>query len=138
MRREVPPAGKAADSGQGDKAVHFVVVDDEYPGFGRDEAGPSPRNLLENALHASLKQPVTDRAVKVSAQCAEGQFVLSVANRFEEPLLFDQEGLPYSEMLGHGTGMISLRAFLRKYAAQCDFRQQDGWVTVMLYWHGDS
>ena len=95
-------------------------------------------NLLENALHASMKQPVTDRAVKISAQYTEGQFVLSVANRFEEPLLFDQEGLPYCEELSHGTGMISLRAFLRKYAAQCDFRQQDGWVTVMLYWHGED
>lgn len=95
-------------------------------------------NLLENALHASLKQPVMNRAVKVAAQYADGQFVLSVANRFEEPLLFDQEGLPYSEQPGHGTGMISLRAFIRKYAAQCDFRQQDGWVTVMLYWHGED
>lgn len=95
-------------------------------------------NLLENALHASMKQPVTERAVKVSAQYVSGQFVLSVANRFQEPLLFDNEGLPYSEEPGHGTGMISLRAFIRKYKAQCDFRQQDGWVTVMLYWHGED
>uniref|UniRef100_UPI0026F0CEE0 hypothetical protein n=1 Tax=Selenomonas ruminantium TaxID=971 RepID=UPI0026F0CEE0 len=45
---------------------------------------------------------------------------------------------PYSDEPGHGTGMISLRAFVRKYNAQCDLRQQDGWVTVMLYWHGEK
>lgn len=95
-------------------------------------------NLLENALHASMRQPVTDRAIKVSAQYATGQFVLSVANRFQEPLLLDSEGLPYSDEPGHGTGMISLRAFVHKYKAQYDLRQQDGWVTVMLYWHGDE
>ncbi len=95
-------------------------------------------NLLENALHASMKQPVTDRSIKVSAQYTTGQFVLSVANRFREPLLIDSEGLPYSDEPGHGTGMISLRAFVRKYNAQYDLRQQDGWVTVMLYWHGED
>ena len=95
-------------------------------------------NLLENALHASMKQPVTDRTIKVSAQYDAGQYVLSVANRFREQLLIDSEGLPYSDEPGHGTGMISLRAFVRKYKAQCDLRQQDGWVTFMLYWHGDD
>ena len=93
-------------------------------------------NLLENALHASMQQPVTDRMIKVSAQYTDGQFVLSVANRFREPLQIDSEGLPYSDEPGHGMGMISLRTFIRKYNAQCDLRQQDGWVTVMLYWHG--
>ena len=95
-------------------------------------------NLLENALHASMKQPVTDRTIKVSAQYDAGQYVLSVANRFRGSLLIDSEGLPYSDEPGHGTGMISLRAFVRKYKAQCDLRQQDGWVTVMLYWHGEK
>jgi signal transduction histidine kinase len=95
-------------------------------------------NLLENALHASMKQPVIDRAIKVSAQYTGRQFVLSVANRFKEPLLMDSEGLPYSDEPGHGAGMISLRAFVRKYSAQCDFRQQGGWVTVMLYWYGEE
>ena len=93
-------------------------------------------NLLENALHASMRQPVTNRAVRASAQHTGTQFVLSVANRFEEPVLFDADGLPYSEMPGHGTGMISLRSFIKKYHAKCDFRQSDGWVTVMLYWQG--
>lgn len=95
-------------------------------------------NLLENALHASMKQAVTDRMVKVSAQYTEGQFVLSVANRFAEPLLIDSEGFPYADKPGHGTGMISLRAFVRKYKAQWDLRQEDGWVTVMLYWRGEA
>ncbi|SFT78636.1 GHKL domain-containing protein [Selenomonas sp. GACV-9] len=95
-------------------------------------------NLLENALHASMQQPVTDRAVKVTAQYDAGQFVLSVANRFAQPLLLDSDGWPYSEDPGHGTGMMSLRSFIHKYKAQCDFRQQDGWVTVMLYWQGEA
>ena len=95
-------------------------------------------NLLENALHASMRQPVMDRAVKVSAQCTDGQFVLSAANRFQGNLTLDSDGLPYSDEPGHGTGMIALRAFIRKYNAQCDFRQQDGWVTVVLKWQGED
>ena len=95
-------------------------------------------NLLENALHASMKQPVINREVKVSAQYEGGRFVLSVANRFEEPLLLDRDGLPYNEEPGQGVGMISLRAFIRKYKAQCNFCQQDGWVTVTLNWHGED
>lgn len=95
-------------------------------------------NLLENALHASLKQSVTDRAVKVSAQYENGKFVLSVANRFQERLQLDSVGFPYSDKPGHGTGMISLRAFIRKYGAKCDFRQQDGWVIVALAWQGED
>jgi sensor histidine kinase regulating citrate/malate metabolism len=94
--------------------------------------------MLENALHASMKQPVINREVKVSAQYEGGRFVLSVANRFEEPLLFDRDGLPYNEEPGHGTGMIALRTFIRKYKAQCNFCQQDGWVTVTLNWHGED
>ena len=95
-------------------------------------------NLLENALHASMRQPVMDRAVKASAHCENGKYILSVANRFQEPLMLDSDGLPYSDEPGHGTGMIALRAFIRKYSAQCDFQQQDGWVTVMLCWHGED
>ncbi|BAL83179.1 hypothetical protein SELR_14710 [Selenomonas ruminantium subsp. lactilytica TAM6421] len=95
-------------------------------------------NLLENALHASMRQPVMDRAIKVSAHYENGKYILSVANRFQEPLMLDSDGLPYSDEPGHGTGMIALRAFIRKYSAQCDFQQQDGWVTVMLCWHGED
>ena len=50
-------------------------------------------NLLENALHASMKQSVINREVKVSAQYEGGRFVLSVTNRFEEQLLLDRDGL---------------------------------------------
>lgn len=95
-------------------------------------------HLLENALHASMKQSVINREVRVWTQYEDGQFVLSVANRFEEPLLFDNEGLPYNEEPGHGTGMMFLRTFIRKYKAHCDFQQKDGWVTVMLYWYGED
>ena len=95
-------------------------------------------NLLENALHASMKQPVMDRAVKVSAHYENGKYILSVANRFQEPLTLDSEGFPYSDEPGHGTGMIALRSFIRKYSAQCDFCRQDDWVTVMLCWQGDD
>lgn len=109
----------------------------EMPGMDTDVAIVLS-NLLENALHASMKQPVINREVRVSAQYDGGQFVLSVANRFEEPLLFDREGLPYSEEPGHGIGMISLRNFIHKYKAKCDFHQQDGWVTVSLNWYGED
>lgn len=114
-----------------------INLPQEMPGMDTDVAIVLS-NLLENALHASMKQLVVDREVRVSAQYEGGQFMLSAANRFQEPLLFDSEGLPYSEEPGHGTGMITLRNFIRKYKAKCDFCQQDGWVTVSLYWRGED
>ncbi len=109
----------------------------EMPGVDTDMAIVLS-NLLENALHASMKQPVINREVKVSAQYADGQFIMSVANRFDAPLLLDSEGMPYNEEPGHGIGMISLRSFIRKYKATCEFRQQDGWVTVLLGWRRED
>lgn len=114
-----------------------ISLPKEMPGMDTDVAIVLS-NLLENALHASMKQPVINREVKVSAQYEGGRFVLTVANRFQEPLLFGREGLPYSEEPGHGIGMISLRDFIHKYKAKCDFHQQDGWVTATLSWHGED
>ena len=94
--------------------------------------------LLENALHASMKQPVMDRSIRVTAQYENGEFVLLVSNRFRKSLQLDGDGFPYSNKPGCGTGMISLRAFIRKYSAKCDFCQQDGWVTVQLAWQGEA
>ena len=114
-----------------------ISLPKEMPGMDTDMAIVLS-NLLENALHASMKQPVMNREIKVSAQYEGGRFVLSVANRFEEQLLLDRDGLPYNENPGHGTGMIALRAFIRKYKAQCEFSQKDGWVTVILNWQGED
>ena len=91
-------------------------------------------NVLENAIIANMRQSADRRGLNVSLQYHQPQYILSVENRCDTPLVFGEDGLPITEEKGHGLGMASLRDFCRKYGAETDFRQQDGWVRVLMYW----
>ena len=91
-------------------------------------------NVLENAIIANMRQPEDRRGLNVSLQYHEPQYILSVENCCDTPLVFGEDGLPVTEEKGHGLGMASLKDFCRKYGAETDFRQQDGWVRVLMYW----
>ena len=91
-------------------------------------------NVLENAIIANMRQSADRRGLNVSLQYHQPQYILSVENRCDTPLVFGEDGLPITEEKGHGLGMASLRDFCRKYGAETDFRQQDGWVRLLMYW----
>ena len=91
-------------------------------------------NVLENAIIANMRQPEGQRGLKLSLQYRAPQYILSVENRCDAPLAFGKDGLPVTEEKGHGLGMASLKEFCRKYRAESEFRQQDGWVHVRMYW----
>ncbi len=95
-------------------------------------------NVLENAVNASRKQPPGEREIRLSLRYIHSQYVLSVENRYDTPLLLNPEGLPETSEPGHGTGMVSLVAFRDKYRAELVFEQEDGWVRLMMYWLGDE
>jgi sensor histidine kinase regulating citrate/malate metabolism len=91
-------------------------------------------NVLENAIIANMRQPADRRGLNVSLQYHGPQYILSVENRCDTLLILGKDGLPVTEKKGHGLGMASLKDFCRKYGAETDFRQQDGWVRVLMYW----
>ena len=93
-------------------------------------------NVIENAIIASRKQPEGERKIQVSLVFDAGQYALVVKNRCDAPLRLDGDGLPMTEERGHGTGMISLRNFSKKYDAEAIFEQKDGWVRLYMYWNG--
>ena len=90
-------------------------------------------NLLENAFLASKKQPATAREIKVLIRTDARQMLLTVANRFDDPVRLGEDGLPVTNRNGHGLGMRSLALFRDKYKATVLCNQQDGWFKTMIY-----
>ena len=97
-------------------------------------------NLLENALLAVLRdrkergQAAGEGSIELTLQHMEGQCVLEIVNTCAAPLRLSADGLPASSQEGHGLGMLSLRNFLRRYDGYADFTQEQGKVTLSMYW----
>lgn len=90
-------------------------------------------NLLENAFHASYKQPAGDRGIKLIARTENGQLILTIANRCQQTVALDTDGLPFSNRRGHGLGMRALAAFKEEYKATVLCQQKNGWFKIMIY-----
>ncbi len=95
-------------------------------------------NLLENAVRASKEQPPNARGIELVIQHDGKQCALSISNRYDAPLRLGEDGVPHSSRTGHGIGMISLKAFLRKYNGYAIFSQKSGWVRLLMYWKDES
>ena len=93
-------------------------------------------NVIENAIIASRKQPEGQREISVSLVYDAGQYALVEKNRWDTPLRLCENGLPMPVERGHGTGMVSLRNFSKKYDAEAIFEQKNGWVRLLMYWSG--
>ena len=91
-------------------------------------------NLMENAIIASLKQPADRRKITITAQTKENQVILCLENLYDIDLSFGEDGLPKTSAAGHGTGMASFTAFVKKYHAVTSFTQENGLVKVLIYW----
>ena len=90
--------------------------------------------MLENAINASLEQPMQKRKIDITIEHIENQCALEVKNLYDFEIKFDEYGLPTTNRKSHGIGMISLKNFVEKYQAQLDFSQENGEVKVMIYW----
>ena len=72
-------------------------------------------NLLENAVEIEEKQSPGRRFLSVILETAGNQFVLKIINMSDQPLILGKNGLPCSNVPGHGIGMTSLTEFSEKY-----------------------
>ena len=91
-------------------------------------------NLLENAIKAGKSQVSDDKILEVKIQHRDDQCVLEISNFCNEAMQFDKDGLPLTSSEGHGIGMLSLKAFAKKYNAYVDFSQSESKVNLMMYW----
>lgn len=93
-------------------------------------------NLLENALNATEKVPEEKRRIDViSSMLTDTMLGLSVNNPYTGKVRFDRDHLPISLVPGHGVGMSSVAATVKRYNGSLDITAKDGIFTVdiMLY-----
>lgn len=121
---------------EGIQASCEVNIEEEDPQEGDKDIAILLSNVIENAIIASRKQPPGEREIRVSLAYTEQEYALVIENRFDEPLQFGADGLPTTIEHGHGTGMISLRNFCKKYDAEVIFEQINGWVRLLMCWRG--
>ena len=84
-------------------------------------------NLMENALRAVCALPVEAREVKViSSMISDAMLGLSVENGYVGDVLFDRNGLPTSHKKGHGIGLASVAATVKRYNGTLSVTAKDG------------
>ena len=93
-------------------------------------------NLLENALNATEKVTEEKRRIDVvSSMLSDTMLGLSVTNPYVGKVRFDRDHLPVSRVPGHGVGMPSVAATVKRYNGDMDITAKDGIfsVNIMLY-----
>ena len=88
-------------------------------------------NALENAIHANLELPQSQRAIRCRMVGTPG-VMLELSNPCLGNIPFDSSGLPVTRRQGHGLGVQSISAFCRKNGAVCQFDLTDGWFRLRL------
>lgn len=88
-------------------------------------------NALENAIHANLELPQEQRALRCK-MVGNPSVMLEISNPYTGEVIFDDNGLPVSQKVGHGLGIQSICAFCRKNGAVCQFDLIDGWFRFRL------
>ena len=88
-------------------------------------------NALENAIHANLLLPQTQRKIRCK-MVGTPSIMLELSNPCASNVVFGNNGLPMAQREGHGLGMQSISAFCRKNGAVCQCDQTDGWFRLRL------
>lgn len=84
-------------------------------------------NLLENALRAVCALPIERREVTViSSMISDAMLGLSVENNYVGDIVFDRDGLPSTHKRGHGIGLPSVAATVKRYHGTLSITAKDG------------
>jgi sensor histidine kinase YesM len=87
-------------------------------------------NVLENAIQASLVSKSDHREIHISSKYVDSKLVIMVKNRFEGKVSFNDDGMPISMETGHGIGMQSIHALVKKYSGHVVCSHKDNWFTI--------
>ena len=90
-------------------------------------------NALENALHACVSLAAEGRSCEIDVNFYERNkhLFLQVVNDCKAPIKF-QNGIPVSDMEGHGIGVQSICAIVQRYGGVFSFAEKDGKFTLRL------
>ena len=84
-------------------------------------------NLMENALRAVCALPAEAREVTViSSMISDAMLGLSVENGYIGDIVFGRNGLPVSRKRGHGIGLPSVAATVKRYNGTLSVTAKDG------------
>lgn len=108
-----------------------IVVPQERAGLSLDMAVVLS-NLIENAIHASEKQPKGQQAISLLTLYQGDILSVLVKNRFDGQVILDDQGLPVTKAKGHGIGMKSLDHFRQTYDASVLCTYEDGWFSTYI------
>ncbi len=93
-------------------------------------------NLVENALNAVSSIPEEKRNIHVTARMlSDAMMGLTVKNPYEGVIKMGKNGLPKSSRPGHGVGLYSVEAAVKRYNGVLNLNTDDGIFTagVLLY-----
>jgi Signal transduction histidine kinase regulating citrate/malate metabolism len=83
-------------------------------------------NAIENARNACRMMP-EGSAKSIELVCvSKPHFVFECSNTYSGDVLFDKNGMPSSNVEGHGIGTRSITAFAKKYNALIDYQAGSG------------
>lgn len=93
-------------------------------------------NALENALHACLPFAAAGTHCSISVEFRDngtgGRFFLQVVNPCQTKVRFEK-GLPVSDRPGHGIGVQSICAIVKRYGGHCNFSVENGKFIMRLF-----
>ena len=90
-------------------------------------------NLLENALRAVCALPIEEREVTViSSMISDAMLGLSVENGYVGNIVFGRDGLPVARKRGHGIGLASVAATVKRYNGTLSVTAKDGTFGVNI------
>lgn len=108
------------------KDIHLALAldfPDEIP-VNEMELATVFANALENAIHAAEKLPEGRRLIEIKV-LSHPRFMLQISNTYDQPVTFDENGIPLSTEQGHGFGTRSIVAFCEKNKAFFEFKAEE-------------
>lgn len=87
-------------------------------------------NAFENAIIATLKEPLDNREIQISARSYDNNLAIVIKNRFSGELLLNKDGFPTTNEVGHGFGIQSILSIVNKYSAYANCINENGWFTM--------
>jgi signal transduction histidine kinase len=87
-------------------------------------------NLLDNAINFNKSDSLEKREIILSVSYDEDNIFIEIANRFNEKVILDENGLPRWKF---GNGMKTLLAFRDKHLAKIKFIRTDDRLNILIY-----
>ncbi len=101
------------------------------PGVDEMQLAIAISNLLENAIHACVKLPESDRYIEITAKF-KSQLLLEIVNCCNGKAELDEDEYPVTTEIGHGIGTRSVLDFVQKTNSEIRYIAEDNKFKVRM------